>query len=48
MAQDAKVAHDWRNNMVITNGNGTIKTIVMTKMLDITLKRPKILLSFDH
>ncbi len=48
MVQDAKVAHDWHNNMIITHGNGTIKTIVMTKMLGINLKRPKVLLCFDH
>jgi hypothetical protein len=48
MVQDAKVAHDWRHNMIITHGNGIIKTIVVTKKLGTNLKRPKDLLCFDN
>ncbi len=28
--KDAKVTHDWGNNMVIIQGNGLVKTIVVT------------------
>jgi len=39
--KDAKVTHDWGNNMIIIQGNGNVKTITMTKHLGINLKRPK-------
>jgi hypothetical protein len=32
-SRDTKVAHDWSNNMVIIQGNGTIRIITTTKHL---------------
>ncbi len=29
---DVKVAHDWRNNIITIQGNGTIKTIIVTQV----------------
>jgi hypothetical protein len=46
--RDAKVAHDWGNNTMIIQGNGTIKTIVVSKHLGAKMKRPKILLCHDY
>jgi hypothetical protein len=46
--KDAKVTHDWGNNMIIIQGNGIVKTITMTKHLGINLKKPKVLLCFDY
>ncbi len=31
--KDAKVANDWRNNIVTMQGNGIIRTIIITKRL---------------
>ncbi len=33
--RDAKVTHDWGNNIVTIQGNGTVKTIVMTKHMGV-------------
>jgi len=46
--KDSKVTHDWGNNMITIQGNGTIRTIVVIKHLGINLKRPKVLLCFDY
>jgi hypothetical protein len=46
--RDAKVAHDWGNNTIKILGNGTIKTITMTKHLGTIVKRLKVLLCFDY
>jgi hypothetical protein len=46
--KDAKVTHDWGNNMITIQGNGTIKTIKMTKHLGTNLKKPKVLICFDY
>jgi len=35
--RDTKVAHDWSNNMVIIQGNGTIRTITANKHLEVML-----------
>jgi hypothetical protein len=45
--RDTKVAHDWGNNMVIIQGNGTIKTIVATKHLGSNVKQLEVLLCYD-
>jgi hypothetical protein len=37
--KDAKMAHEWGNNMIKIWGNGTIKIITMTKHLGTNLKR---------
>jgi len=38
--KDVKVAHDWGNNIVTIQGNGTIKTITVTKHLGGEIRRP--------
>jgi len=45
--RDTKVAHDWGNNMVIIQGNGTIKTIIATKHLGSNVKQLEVLLCYD-
>jgi hypothetical protein len=37
--RDAKVAHDWRNNTIIIQGNGTIRTITVIKCLENEVRR---------
>jgi hypothetical protein len=34
--RDAKVFHDWGNNIITIQGNGTIRTILVTKKLGAT------------
>jgi hypothetical protein len=46
--KDTKVAHDWGNNIVTIQGNGTIKTIIVTKHLGGEVKKPKVLLCYDY
>jgi hypothetical protein len=38
--REAKVAHDWRSNIVTIQGNGTVKTIIITKHLGGEVRRP--------
>ncbi len=42
--RDAKVAHDWGNNIVTIQRNGMIRTIVVAKHLRTKVKRPEVLL----
>jgi hypothetical protein len=37
--KDVKVAHDWGSNIITIQGNGTIKTITITKHLGGEVKR---------
>jgi hypothetical protein len=46
--RDVKVAHDWGNNMIAIQGNGTFQTIAVNRHLGINLKRLKVLLCFDY
>jgi hypothetical protein len=46
--RDVKVAHDWGNNIVTIQGNGTIKIITVTKHFRGEVKRPKMLLCYDY
>jgi hypothetical protein len=46
--KDTKVAHDWGNNIVTIQGNGTIKTIIVIKHLGGEVKKPKVLLCYDY
>ncbi len=46
--RDAKVAHDLGSNIVTIQGNGTVKTITVTKQLGGEVRRPKMLLCFDY
>jgi hypothetical protein len=45
--RDVKVAHDWGNNIVTIQGNGRIKTIIITKHLGGEVKIPEVLLCYD-
>jgi hypothetical protein len=38
--RDAKVTHDWGNNVIIIQGNGIIRTISVNKKLGAKTKRP--------
>jgi len=46
--RDAKVVHDWGNNIMMIQGNGMVKTIVVTKHLGIQVKWPKMLLCYNY
>jgi hypothetical protein len=46
--KDVEVAHDRGNNIVAIQGNGTIKTIIVTRHLGGEVRRPKILLCYDY
>jgi len=46
--KDAKVAHDWGINTITIQGNGIVKTIIITKHLGGEVKRPKMLLCYDY
>jgi hypothetical protein len=41
--KDAKVTHDWGNNVIIVQGNGTIRTISISKKLGVKPEGPKYL-----
>jgi hypothetical protein len=45
--KDAKVTHDWRNNVIIVQGNGTIIIISINKKLGVETKRPQIFVCYD-
>jgi hypothetical protein len=42
--RDAKIAHDWGNNTMTIQGNGMVRTIVVTKRLGAKVKRLEVLL----
>jgi len=44
---NARVTHDWGNNMIIIEGNGIVQTISTTKHLDSNTKRFEVLLCYD-
>jgi hypothetical protein len=46
--RDAKVAHDWGSNTITIQGNGTIKTITVTKHLGDEVRRLEVLLCYDY
>jgi hypothetical protein len=39
----AKVTHDWGNNVIIVQGNGTVKIILINKKLEAKTRRPQYL-----
>jgi hypothetical protein len=45
--KDAKVTHDWGNNVIIVQGNGIIKTMSINKKLGAKTKRPQIFVCYD-
>jgi len=38
--KDAKVAHDWNNNIFVIQRNEIIKIIIITKQLNDNIKKP--------
>jgi len=44
--RNACVIHEWRNNLITIEGNGTMWTIVVTKHMDNNTRRPKVLLCY--
>jgi hypothetical protein len=44
---DAKVTHDWGNNVITVQDNGTIRTILINKKLGVETKRPQVLVCYD-
>ncbi len=47
MAQSTKVTHDWGNNVIIVQGNGIVKTILVDKKLGAKTKKPQVLVCYD-
>jgi hypothetical protein len=45
--RDVKVTHNWGNNLISIEGNGIVRTIVITKHLDNNTKCLKVLLCYD-
>ncbi len=45
--KDAKVAHDWGNNVIIVQGNGIVRTILVNRKLGVETKRPQVLVCYD-
>jgi len=45
--RDAKVTHDWGNNVITVQGNGTVRTILINKKLGVETKRPQVLVCYD-
>jgi hypothetical protein len=45
--KDAKVTHDWGNNLIIVQGNGIIRTILVNGKLGTETRRPQILVCYD-
>jgi hypothetical protein len=46
--RDAKVAHYWGSNIVTIQGNGIVRTIIVTKHLGGEVIKPKVLLCYDY
>ncbi len=45
--RDAKVTHDWGNNLITIQGNGIIGTILLNKKLELETRRPQVLIFYD-
>jgi hypothetical protein len=45
--RDAKVTHVWGNNIIIVQGNGIVRTILINRKLGVETKRPQVLVCFD-
>jgi hypothetical protein len=45
--RDAKITHDWGNNVITVQGNGTVITISINKKLGAETKSPQILVCYD-
>jgi hypothetical protein len=45
--RNAKVTHDWGNNVITIQGNGIVRTILVNRKLGIKTKRPQVLVCYD-
>jgi hypothetical protein len=45
--RNAKVTHDWGNNVIIVQGNGIVKTISVNKKLEAETIRPQVFICYD-
>jgi hypothetical protein len=45
--KDAKVTHDWGNNVIIIKGNAIVKTISINRKLGAKTRRPQVLVCYD-
>jgi hypothetical protein len=45
--KNAKVTHDWGNNVIIVQGNGIVKTISINKKLGVKTRRLQVLICYD-
>jgi hypothetical protein len=45
--KDVKVTHDWGNNAINVQGNGTIIIISVNKKQGVETKRPQVLVCYD-
>jgi hypothetical protein len=48
MVEECQSSPCWGNDIVIAQGNGMVRTIVITKHLGTKVKRPKMLLHYDY
>jgi hypothetical protein len=46
--RNAKITHDWGNNVITIQGNGIIRTILVNKKLGAKTKRPQVLIVEDY
>jgi hypothetical protein len=46
--KNAKVAHDWGNNIITIEGNGTIRTITITTHFGGEVRKLEVLLCYDY
>jgi hypothetical protein len=44
---DVNVTHDWGNNVIIVQGNGIVKTILINKKLGAQTRRPQVFVCYD-
>jgi hypothetical protein len=47
LLRDAKVSHEWGNNIVTIQGTNIVRTIFVTKKLGAPTKHPKLLVCYD-
>jgi hypothetical protein len=45
--RNAKVTHDWGNNVIIVQGNGIVITILVNRKLQTKTRRPQLLVCYD-
>jgi hypothetical protein len=45
--KDAKVTHEWGNNVIIVQDNGTFNTISVNRKLGVKTRKPQVLVCYD-